>query len=144
MVKNGFSKGQKIDQRERPITRAEARNTRTEDADMADTHLIALGHELDALAKALDHYAATGGETGEAEAAEEDRLWAWSDRVLDAIATERSSSPEGLAVKLQAIEHLNRIGDLTPADRITDAETKSDVLAWAIVRDLVSQRTQAA
>jgi hypothetical protein len=39
---------------------------------MADTNLIALGLELQELAGALDHYAATGCETGEAEAAEED------------------------------------------------------------------------
>jgi hypothetical protein len=110
---------------------------------MADTNLIALGHELDALAKALDHYAANGCESGEAEAAKEDRLWAWSDRVLDAIATERSSSPEGLAVKLQAVEHVNRIGELTPDDRVTVAETQSDQLAWAIVRDLLAGRAAA-
>ena len=110
---------------------------------MTDTNLISLGHELNALAKALDHYAATGCETGEAEAAEEDRLWAWSDRLLDAIADERSSSPEGLAVKLQAIEHVNRIGELTPTDRVTGAETKSDALAWTIVRDLLAERAAA-
>ena len=110
---------------------------------MTDTNLIALGYELEALAKALDHYAATGCETGEAEAAEEDRLWAWSDRVLDAIANEGPSSPEGLGVKLQAVEHLNRIGELRPADRMAEAETKSDRLAWAIVQDLLAEREAA-
>ena len=110
---------------------------------MAETNLIALGHELDALAKALDQYAATGCESGEAEAAEEDRLWAWSDRLLDAIAAERSSSPEGLAVKLRAVEHLNRIGEMTADDRVTGAGTQSDRLAWAIVRDLIAERAAA-
>jgi hypothetical protein len=63
--------------------------------------------------------------------------------VLDAIASERSSSPKGLAVKLQAVEHVNRIGELTPDDRVTGAETQSDRLAWAIVRDLLAERATA-
>ena len=60
--------------------------------------------------------------------------------MLNAIAEVRPSGREGLGVKIRAIEHLNQIGELSPEDRISGAETQSDRLAWAIVRDLMAER----
>lgn len=107
---------------------------------MTDTKLIELGHELKAHAAAEAHYALHGLPTGEAEAAEEARLAAWSETILKGIAEERPTTPEGWAVKLRAVAYFNEAGELTPADRVAQAGSGSDAMAWAIVRDMMEAR----
>lgn len=105
--------------------------------------MLGLGVQLDALDQAQAEYAANGAATPQAEAAEEQRLATWRASVLNAIAAARPSSPAGWRVKLAAVEHCNRTGGLTPRDRITEAETRADALAWALVADLLAERAGA-
>lgn len=108
-----------------------------------DADLIALGAQLDAYDQAVWEYSANGASTPEYEAVEEDRLSAWSHVLFPAIAAARARTPAGWRVKLQAVQHMNRTGDLTPGDRIAETTNHADALAWAIVRDLLAERAAA-
>lgn len=104
---------------------------------MTDDKLIALGRELDAYAAAEAHYGLNGLLTGEAEAAEEARLGAWYETILNRIMDARPTTSKGWSVKLRAIEYCNSAGELTPADRVEQAESRSDALAWTLIRDML-------
>lgn len=110
---------------------------------MSDSALLALGHQLEALAQAEATYYANGCATPGAEAAEEERLRAWGERLFPALAETRATTPEGWAVKLAAMRYFNEAGELTPGDRVNGAASHSEALAWAIVRDLLEARPQA-
>lgn len=107
-----------------------------------DAGLLALSRELDALIEAEDAYYAHGVAAPDTEAAAEERLRAWSDRVYGAIIEARAT-PAGRALKRRAMEHFNALGELTPDDRIAEAGSHSEALAWAMVRDLMAERAGA-
>ncbi|MCJ2032629.1 hypothetical protein [Methylobacterium sp. J-068] len=101
---------------------------------MADTRLHQLGRELIELTAAEAFYYG-GPENTETDAAEEERLAAWSASVDAAIIAERPTTREGLLIKLAAVARYNTYGALTWEDRFAEGAT-SDAIAWSIVRDL--------
>lgn len=118
----------------RSITRARARTMQAGETDVSDAKLLELGRELIALTAAeAFHFGAP--ENPETDAAEAERLSAWSATVSAAIIQERPATREGMLIKIAAVERFNTYGALSWEDRFAEGAT-SDAIAWSIVRDL--------
>ena len=105
---------------------------------MSDAKLLDLGQKFEVYDKYFWEYCEGPPRNNHKEQiAAEKKLDALGEGLFESILSERAETAEGIAVKIAAILHANKSGELSWEDRFDEAHGHSDAVAWSIVRDLV-------